>query len=133
MGDKLRSKAIAMEAGVFTIPGFDGVVKDAEHACRLARDIGYPVMLKASAGGGGKGMRIAYNDEEVHQNFAIAASESLRSFGDNRLLIEKFVESPRHIEFQLIGDKHGNIVYLPERECSIQRRNQKYGVLNAVK
>lgn len=125
MGDKIRSKAIAKSAGVFTIPGFQGVVEDAEHAVRLSADIGYPVMLKASAGGGGKGMRIAYSDNDVRENFEIASSESQRSFGDARLLIEKYVEEPRHIEIQIIGDQLGTLLYLPERECSIQRRNQK--------
>lgn len=125
MGDKIRSKAIAKSAGVFIIPGFQGVVENAEHAVQIAKDIGYPVMLKASAGGGGKGMRVAYSDEEVKENFVLASSESQRSFGDARLLIEKFIEEPRHIEIQIIGDQFGNLLYLPERECSIQRRNQK--------
>ncbi|KAI9297300.1 hypothetical protein K502DRAFT_301150 [Neoconidiobolus thromboides FSU 785] len=125
MGDKIQSKIIAKESGVNTIPGFNGVVRDVDHALEISREIGYPVMLKASAGGGGKGMRIAWNDEEVVSGFKLASSESLSSFGDSRLLIEKFIEDPRHIEIQILGDKHGNIVYLPERECSIQRRNQK--------
>ncbi|KAI8817405.1 carbamoyl-phosphate synthase L chain, ATP binding domain-containing protein [Fimicolochytrium jonesii] len=125
MGDKIQSKIIAHEAKVNTIPGFNGVVKDAEHAVEISRSIGYPVMIKASAGGGGKGMRIAWNDNEARDAFKISSSEALSSFGDDRLLVEKFVEDPRHIEIQLIGDKHGNVIYLPERECSIQRRNQK--------
>ncbi|KAL2916339.1 hypothetical protein HK105_204095 [Polyrhizophydium stewartii] len=125
MGDKIQSKIIAKEAKVSTIPGFNGVVEDADHAVRIANEIGYPVMVKASAGGGGKGMRIAWNDKEVKEAFKISSSEALSSFGDNRLLVEKFIEHPRHIEIQLIGDQHGNVIYLPERECSIQRRNQK--------
>eukprot|EP00842_Homolaphlyctis_polyrhiza_P003497 jgi/Hompol1/4148/HPOL_003495-RA len=125
MGDKIQSKIIAKEAKVSTIPGFNGVVEDAEHAVRIAKEIGYPVMVKASAGGGGKGMRIAWNDNETREAFKISSSEALSSFGDNRLLVEKFIEHPRHIEIQLIGDQHGNVIYLPERECSIQRRNQK--------
>lgn len=127
MGDKIRSKEIAKEAGVNTIPGYKGVVKDENHALSLAQDIGYPVMLKASAGGGGKGMRIAWSAEEVKSNFQLAAAESKSSFGDDRLLIEKYIDSPRHIEIQIIGDQLGHLVYLPERECSIQRRNQKVG------
>ena len=125
LGDKIESKIIAKTSGVHTIPGFDGVVRDADHAIEIANQIGYPVMLKASAGGGGKGMRIAWNDAEVHENFKLASQESKSSFGDDRLLVEKFVDNPRHIEIQVLGDKHGNVLYLPERECSIQRRNQK--------
>jgi propionyl-CoA carboxylase alpha chain len=125
MGDKIQSKQIAKDAGVYTIPGFEGVVENDQHALKLAQEIGYPVMLKASAGGGGKGMRIAWNEEEVLQGFRLAAAESKSSFGDDRLLIEKYIDNPRHIEIQIIGDQHGNLVYLPERECSIQRRNQK--------
>ncbi|RKP11407.1 carbamoyl-phosphate synthase L chain, ATP binding domain-containing protein, partial [Piptocephalis cylindrospora] len=125
MGDKIQSKIIAKESGVNVIPGFNGVVRDAEHAQDIANDIGYPVMLKASAGGGGKGMRIAWNDAEVLEGFRLASSESMSSFGDNRLLVEKFIDEPRHIEIQIIADTHGNTLYLPERECSIQRRNQK--------
>ncbi|KAI8809130.1 carbamoyl-phosphate synthase L chain, ATP binding domain-containing protein [Cladochytrium replicatum] len=125
MGDKIESKIIAKEAGVSTIPGFNGVCADADHAVKIARDIGYPVMVKASAGGGGKGMRIAYTDAEVKDAFRLSAAEAKSSFGDDRLLVEKFIEHPRHIEIQLIGDQHGNVYYLPERECSIQRRNQK--------
>lgn len=132
MGDKIRSKEIAKEAGVHTIPGYQGVVKDEEHALSLAQDIGYPIMLKASAGGGGKGMRIAWNADEVKSNFRLAAAESKSSFGDDRLLIEKYIDSPRHIEIQIIGDQHGHLVYLPERECSIQRRNQKASIADQL-
>ena len=110
MGDKIQSKIIAKKASVNTIPGFNGVVKDPEHAVQIANEIGYPVMIKASAGGGGKGMRIAWNDKEAREAFKISSSEALSSFGDNRLLVEKFIEHPRHIEIQLIGDKHGNTV-----------------------
>ncbi|KAG0098405.1 hypothetical protein BGZ93_000183 [Podila epicladia] len=125
MGDKIQSKIIAKESKVNIIPGFNGVVRDVDHALEISREIGYPVMLKASAGGGGKGMRIAWNDEEVKEGYKIAKTESMASFGDDRLLIEKFIDNPRHIEIQIISDKHGNTLYLPERECSIQRRNQK--------
>jgi len=125
MGDKIESKRIGMNAKVNTIPGYDGVVSDAEEAVRLAVEIGYPVMLKASAGGGGKGMRVAYNEDEVRQGFRLSSQEAAKSFGDDRLLIEKFVEDPRHIEIQVMGDNHGNVVYLNERDCSVQRRNQK--------
>ncbi|KAK3807348.1 MAG: carbamoyl-phosphate synthase L chain, ATP binding domain-containing protein [Benniella sp.] len=125
MGDKIQSKIIAKESKVNIIPGFNGVVRDVDHALEISKEIGYPVMLKASAGGGGKGMRIAWNDEEVREGYKIAKTESMASFGDDRLLIEKFIDNPRHIEIQIISDKHGNTLYLPERECSIQRRNQK--------
>ncbi|KAJ1662719.1 hypothetical protein IW140_005247 [Coemansia sp. RSA 1813] len=125
MGDKIQSKIIAKEAGVNTIPGYDGVVRDAEHAVEIAEDIGYPVMLKASAGGGGKGMRIARTAQEVHEGFKLASDEAQSSFGDKRILVERFIEEPRHIEIQIIADGHGNVLWLPERECSIQRRNQK--------
>jgi len=125
MGDKLESKRIALKAKVNTIPGYDGVIKDDDHAVAIARDVGYPVMIKASAGGGGKGMRIAYNDTQIREGFRLSSQEAKSSFGDDRLLIEKFIEHPRHIELQIIGDKHGNVCYLNERECSIQRRNQK--------
>lgn len=108
-----------------TIPGFDGEVESAEHAVELAREIGYPVMIKASAGGGGKGMRVANNDEELIEGFNLSRAEAANFFGDNRMLIEKFIENPRHVEIQIICDAHGNRFYLPERECSIQRRNQK--------
>jgi len=125
MGDKITSKKIAMEAGVSTVPGYMGLIADAEEAVRISRDIGYPVMIKASAGGGGKGMRIAWNDEEARDGFQSSRNEAAASFGDDRIFIEKFVTQPRHIEIQVLADKHGNCVYLHERECSIQRRNQK--------
>lgn len=125
MGDKIESKLLAKKAKVNTIPGFDGVVKDADEAVRIAREIGYPVMIKASAGGGGKGMRIARDDEETRDGFRFSSQEAASSFGDDRLLIEKFIDNPRHIEIQVLGDKHGNALWLNERECSIQRRNQK--------
>ena len=125
MGDKITSKRIAQAAGVSTIPGHDGVVRDADEAVRIAQRVGYPVMLKASAGGGGKGMRIARNDAECREGFERAGSEARSSFGDDRLFIERYIEEPRHIEIQVLTDRHGNAVYLGERECSIQRRHQK--------
>uniref|UniRef100_A0A3Q0S6R7 Propionyl-CoA carboxylase subunit alpha n=1 Tax=Amphilophus citrinellus TaxID=61819 RepID=A0A3Q0S6R7_AMPCI len=125
MGDKIESKLIAKAAKVNTIPGFDGVVKTAEEAVKIAQQIGYPVMIKASAGGGGKGMRIAWNDEETREGFRFSSQEAASSFGDDRLLIEKYIDNPRHIEIQVLADKHGNALWLNERECSIQRRNQK--------
>ncbi|XP_004858669.1 propionyl-CoA carboxylase alpha chain, mitochondrial isoform X3 [Heterocephalus glaber] len=125
MGDKIESKLLAKKAKVNTIPGFDGVVKDADEAVRIAREIGYPVMIKASAGGGGKGMRIAWDDEETRDGFRFSSQEAASSFGDDRLLIEKFIDNPRHIEIQVLSDKHGNALWLNERECSVQRRNQK--------
>ncbi|XP_073899145.1 propionyl-CoA carboxylase alpha chain, mitochondrial isoform X2 [Castor canadensis] len=125
MGDKIESKLLAKKAKVNTIPGFDGIVKDTDEAVRIAREIGYPVMIKASAGGGGKGMRIAWNDEETRDGFRLSSQEAASSFGDDRLLIEKFIDNPRHIEIQVLGDKHGNALWINERECSIQRRNQK--------
>ena len=125
MGDKIESKRFARAAGVSTVPGNLSVIEDETHATRIARDIGFPVMIKASAGGGGKGMRIAYSPAEVAEGFARARSEAAASFGDDRIFIEKFIENPRHIEIQVLGDKHGNVIYLGERECSIQRRNQK--------
>jgi propionyl-CoA carboxylase alpha chain len=125
MGDKITSKKLADEAGVNTIPGFPEVLKDGEQAVEVARQIGYPVMLKASAGGGGKGMRIAHDDEECRDGFERAANEARSSFGDDRILIEKFIEEPRHIEIQVMADGHGNVLYLNERECSLQRRHQK--------
>jgi propionyl-CoA carboxylase alpha chain len=125
MGDKIESKKLARTAGVSTVPGYPDIVPDAEAAVRIARDIGYPVMIKASAGGGGKGMRIAANDGEARDGFHAAASEAKSSFADDRIFIEKYIEEPRHIEIQVLGDAHGNIVYLGERECSIQRRHQK--------
>ncbi|KAJ8980065.1 hypothetical protein NQ317_012905 [Molorchus minor] len=125
MGDKLGSKRLATAAGVNTIPGFDGVVRDADHCVEISRSIGYPVMIKASAGGGGKGMRIARSDEDARDGFKLSSQEALSSFGDSRMLVEKFIDNPRHIEIQVLGDKQGNVIYLNERECSIQRRNQK--------
>ncbi len=125
MGDKITSKLLAAQAGVNTIPGYDGVVPDASRAVEVATQIGYPVMIKASAGGGGKGMRIARDDDECRDGFARATSEALSSFGDGRILMEKYIEQPRHIEIQIIADSHGNVVALNERECSIQRRHQK--------
>lgn len=125
MGDKITSKKIAAQAGVSTVPGFMGLIDDAEHAVKIAGEIGYPVMIKASAGGGGKGMRIAWNDDEAREGFERSKSEAASSFGDDRIFIEKFVEEPRHIEIQVLADAHGNCLYLGERECSIQRRNQK--------
>lgn len=125
MGDKITSKKIAAEAGVSTVPGYMGLVADADEAAKISRDIGYPVMIKASAGGGGKGMRIAYNDEEAREGFERSKSEAASSFGDDRIFIEKFVTTPRHIEIQVLGDRTGRCIYLNERECSIQRRNQK--------
>ncbi|UYV79646.1 PCCA [Cordylochernes scorpioides] len=125
MGDKIESKRIAKEAGVNVIPGFDGVVQSPEECVKIAQSIGYPVMIKASAGGGGKGMRIANNDQEAIDGFRFSQQEAASSFGDDRLLVEKFVDQPRHIEVQVLCDKHGNAIHLNERECSIQRRNQK--------
>eukprot|EP01027_Heterolobosea_sp_BB2_P013534 GEZU01019518.1.p1 GENE.GEZU01019518.1~~GEZU01019518.1.p1 ORF type:complete len:692 (-),score=254.09 GEZU01019518.1:116-2191(-) len=125
MGDKIESKKLAKAAGVNTIPGFLGEVNTEDDVVRIANEIGYPVMIKASAGGGGKGMRIAWNDQEAKEGFRLSKKEAAASFGDDRMLIEKFIDNPRHIEIQIIADTHGNTVYLPERECSIQRRNQK--------
>jgi propionyl-CoA carboxylase alpha chain len=125
MGDKITSKKIAMEAGVSTVPGYMGLIADADEAVKISQQIGYPVMIKASAGGGGKGMRIAWNDQEAREGFQSSKNEAAASFGDDRIFIEKFVTQPRHIEIQVLADKHGNYVYLHERECSIQRRNQK--------
>ncbi|XP_045555496.1 propionyl-CoA carboxylase alpha chain, mitochondrial [Salmo salar] len=125
MGDKIESKLLAKAANVNVIPGFDGVVENVEEAVKIAGEIGYPVMIKASAGGGGKGMRIAWNDDETREGFRLSSQEAASSFGDDRLLIEKFVDNPRHIEIQVLADKHGNALWLNERECSIQRRNQK--------
>ncbi|MFB9949343.1 acetyl-CoA carboxylase biotin carboxylase subunit [Rhizobium puerariae] len=125
MGDKITSKRIAAEAGVSTVPGHMGLIEDADEAVRIASSIGYPVMIKASAGGGGKGMRIAWNDAEAREGFQSSKNEAKSSFGDDRIFIEKFVTEPRHIEIQVLGDQHGNTLYLGERECSIQRRNQK--------
>jgi propionyl-CoA carboxylase alpha chain len=125
MGDKIASKKLALEAKVSTIPGHNAPIDAAEQAVRIARDIGYPVMIKASAGGGGKGLRVAYSDREAFDGFTSCRNEARASFGDDRVFIEKFVEEPRHIEIQVLGDAHGNCVYLWERECSIQRRHQK--------
>ena len=125
MGDKIESKKAAQKAKVSTVPGHLGVIADAKHAVKIADEIGYPVMIKASAGGGGKGMRIAHSKAEVAEGFARARSEAKSSFGDDRVFIEKFIVDPRHIEIQVLGDKHGNVIHLGERECSIQRRNQK--------
>jgi propionyl-CoA carboxylase alpha chain len=125
MGDKIESKKAAAKAKVSTVPGHLGVIADEKQAVKIADEIGYPVMIKASAGGGGKGMRIAYSKDEVAEGFARARSEAKSSFGDDRVFIEKFIVDPRHIEIQVLGDKHGNVIYLGERECSIQRRNQK--------
>ncbi|QUL38927.1 acetyl/propionyl/methylcrotonyl-CoA carboxylase subunit alpha [Erythrobacter sp. JK5] len=125
MGDKIESKKLAKEAGVNVVPGFVGEIRDTDHAVEIANEITYPVMMKASAGGGGKGMRLAYSEKDVREGFEATKREGLNSFGDDRVLIEKFIENPRHIEIQILGDKHGNILYLNERECSIQRRHQK--------
>jgi len=125
MGDKIESKKAAAKAKVSTVPGHLVVIEDEKHAVKIADQIGYPVMIKASAGGGGKGMRIAYSTSEVAEGFGLAKAEAKSSFGDDRVFIEKFIVDPRHIEIQVLGDKHGNVIYLGERECSIQRRNQK--------
>ncbi len=125
MGDKIASKKLAQKAGVNTIPGYTGVIKDSAEAVKIAKDIGYPVMLKASAGGGGKGMRVVRSDEEAKEGFERASSEALASFGDDRVFAEKYIEEPRHIEIQVLADSQGTTLYLNERECSIQRRHQK--------
>jgi propionyl-CoA carboxylase alpha chain len=125
MGDKIESKKAAAKADVSTVPGFLGVIEDEKHAVKIAEAIGYPVMIKASAGGGGKGMRVAQSKAEVAEGFTLAKAEAKSSFGDDRVFIEKFIVDPRHIEIQVLGDKHGNVIHLGERECSIQRRNQK--------
>ena len=125
MGDKITSKKIAQDAGVNTVPGYMGIINDDKEAVRISKQIGYPVMIKASAGGGGKGMRIAWNDTEVKEGFESSKNEAANSFGDDRIFIEKFVTQPRHIEIQILADTQGNCIYLGERECSIQRRNQK--------
>ncbi|MFK4499845.1 propionyl-CoA carboxylase alpha chain [Bradyrhizobium japonicum] len=125
MGDKIESKKAAAKAKVSTVPGYLGVIEDDKHAVKIADEIGYPVMIKASAGGGGKGMRIAHSKSEVAEGFNLAKAEAKASFGDDRVFVEKFIVDPRHIEIQVLGDKHGNVIYLGERECSIQRRNQK--------
>src|SRR5689334_20476208 len=125
MGDKIESKKAAARAKVSIVPGHLGEIADAKHAVRIATEIGYPVMIKASAGGGGKGMRVAFSPKETEEGFGLARSEAKSSFGDDRVFIEKFIENPRHVEIQVLGDKHGNVIHLGERECSIQRRNQK--------
>jgi len=125
MGDKIASKKLALQAKVNTIPGYNDVIESADQAVRIAKDIGYPVMIKASAGGGGKGLRVAFNDKDAFDGFTSCRNEAKAAFGDDRVFIEKFVESPRHIEIQVLGDAHGHVVYLNERECSIQRRHQK--------
>ena len=125
MGDKISSKNLAAEAGVSTVPGHMGLIENTKEALKVSQDVGYPVMIKASAGGGGKGIRVAYNDKEVEEGYPAVKAEAKASFGDDRIFIEKFIESPRHVEIQVMGDKHGNCIYLFERECSIQRRNQK--------
>jgi len=125
MGDKIASKKLAQEAKVNTIPGYNDAIDTNEEAVKIAKGIGYPVMIKASAGGGGKGLRVAFNDKEAAEGFAACKTEAMNSFGDDRIFIEKFVEGPRHIEIQILGDSHGNVVYLNERDCSIQRRHQK--------
>ena len=125
MGDKITSKKFAAEAGVSTVPGHMGLIETTEEAVKIAREIGYPVMIKASAGGGGKGIRVAHSDEDMAEGFAAVKAEALNAFGDDRVFLEKFIVDPRHIEIQVLGDKHGNVIHLFERECSIQRRNQK--------
>jgi propionyl-CoA carboxylase alpha chain len=125
MGDKIASKKLALEARVNVIPGYNDAIDTPEQAVEIAKGIGYPVMIKASAGGGGKGLRVAFNDQEAHEGFASCKTEAKNAFGDDRIFIEKYVEEPRHIEIQVLGDAHGNCVYLHERECSIQRRHQK--------
>ncbi len=125
MGDKIESKKLAREAKVSTVPGFLGEVNSDAEVKKIAGEIGYPVMIKASAGGGGKGMRIAFNDKEAIEGFKLSREEAISSFGDGRIFIEKYIVEPRHIEYQILGDEHGNYVYMPERECSVQRRNQK--------
>jgi propionyl-CoA carboxylase alpha chain len=125
MGDKITSKKFAAEAGVSTVPGHMGLIESTEEAVKIANQIGYPVMIKASAGGGGKGIRVAHSDDDMAEGFAAVKAEALNAFGDDRVFLEKFIIDPRHIEIQVLGDKHGNVVHLFERECSIQRRNQK--------
>lgn len=130
MGDKITSKQIAEDAGVNTIPGYQGVVRDEEHAIEHANEIGYPVMIKATSGGGGKGMRVCYNDDDTREGFVLSTAEATQSFGDSRLFIERYIENPHHIEFQILAAADANgktteVLVFPERECSIQRRNQK--------
>jgi propionyl-CoA carboxylase alpha chain len=125
LGDKINSKSLAIAAGVNTVPGHQADIPDPEEAVRLSRDIGYPVMIKASSGGGGKGMRICYTDDEVRMGWRLSKAEAKAAFASDVVFVEKYIEQPRHIEIQLIADNHGNVVALPERECTIQRRNQK--------
>ena len=125
MGDKIESKKLALAAKVNTIPGYNDAIDTPEQAVEIAKGIGYPVMIKASAGGGGKGLRVAFNDQEAFEGFSSCKTEAKNAFGDDRVFIEKYVEQPRHIEIQNLGDGHGNTLYLHERECSIQRRHQK--------
>ncbi|MGL4570890.1 MAG: acetyl-CoA carboxylase biotin carboxylase subunit [Clostridium sp.] len=125
MGNKARAREVMKSADVPVVPGFEGIIKSEEHALDIAKNIGYPIMIKASAGGGGKGIRIATNDEEFRKGYNTAKAESLACFGDDTLYIEKFIEKPRHIEFQILADEHGNVIHLGERECSLQRKNQK--------
>ncbi|MDR3507684.1 MAG: biotin carboxylase N-terminal domain-containing protein, partial [Caulobacteraceae bacterium] len=125
MGDKIESKKFAAAAGVSCVPGHIGEIDDTAHAIKISEEIGFPVMIKASAGGGGKGIRVAWNQKDVEEGFPAVRAEAKGAFGDDRIFIEKFIESPRHIEIQVMGDKHGHVVSLFERECSIQRRNQK--------
>src|SRR6266542_3757866 len=125
MGDKIASKKLAREAGVNTIPGYPGPIATADQAVATARENGYPVMIKASAGGGGKGLRVAGRDREAHEGFTSCRAEARNAFGDDRVFLEKFIEQPRHIEIQVLGDAHGHVVHLGERECSMQRRHQK--------
>src|ERR1700760_2639409 len=125
MGDKIESKKFAAKAKVSVVPGHVGEIDDTAHAIRISEEIGYPVMIKASAGGGGKGIRVAWNTKDVEEGFPAVRAEAKASFGDDRIFIEKFIESPRHVEIQVLGDKHGHVIHLFERECSIQRRNQK--------
>ena len=125
MGDKIESRRYALDAGVDTVPGVDRALAGVDEAVAAAREVGYPVMLKASAGGGGKGMRIAAGEDEVREGFRSATNEALASFGDGRIFVERYVERPRHIEIQVLADRHGTVLHLGERECSVQRRHQK--------
>ena len=125
MGNKAQARKLMKEAGVPVVPGFEGIIDNEDHGVKIAKDIGYPVMIKASAGGGGKGIRIAFNDKEFRIGFNTAKAEAKACFGDDTLYIEKFVQKPRHIEFQILADSYGNVIHLGERECSLQRKNQK--------
>jgi pyruvate carboxylase subunit A len=125
MGDKARSKEVAKKVGLPTVPGSDGILKDEKEALHIAREIGFPVLLKASAGGGGRGIRICRNEEELLKNYELAYNEAQKAFGRGDLLLEKYIQNPKHIEYQVLGDKYGNVIHLGERDCSIQRRNQK--------